>query len=174
MLRPHKKGSVFLEAHLPPPPSIVKKWIEDDKRRDKKLKRKTIKKIIPAKVVRHQLKTVIEGEIPALHAALQTAQYHRENDARIHNGTIGDLLLALNVKQTACRMKEKHIAEQKTKISALNQEIVSLRKELSKEKEENRKWDTIEQEMQEIHFDEYVFDILYSHLCLNFQKCTLR
>lgn len=116
---------------------------------------------------------MIEGEIPALHAALQTAQYHRENDARIHNGTIGDLLLALNVKQTACRMKEKHIAEQKPKITALNQEIVSLRKELSKEKEENRKWNTIEQEMQEIHFDEYVFDILYGHLCLNFQKCTL-
>lgn len=126
MFQPHKKGSaVLLNVHLPPPPSVVKKWIDEDKKSKKKLsknvhksaKPKSISKTtLPAKVVRAQLKAVLERDIPSLQAELQAAKYHREKDARIHNGTIGELLQALNSNQITSRMKGVEIAKKIEKL----------------------------------------------------------
>lgn len=135
----HKK-MVFLDAHLPPPPAVVKQWAKDNKKKKKNSKKQKIP-VIPAKEVRNRLRSVVEKEIPALQAALQTSQFHRECDARIVNATIGDLLSALNVKQIACKMKQNQIEGLQSKISTLSQEVSDLNKELNIEREKNQKWD---------------------------------
>lgn len=135
MFRPNTRSAMFLDAHLPPPPSVVKKWTDEDKKKVKKqakvhgkpTQRNTIAKTVPAKVVRSQLKWLLENQIPSLNTALQSAKYQREKDARILNRTIGDLLSTLTVKQKALKMKEAEIKSLKEKAIV---EIAALRNEL--------------------------------------------
>lgn len=116
--------------------------MKDDKKANKILKKqKTIVKTIPAKEARNRLRSVVEKEIPALQAALQTSQFQRECDARTVNATIGDLLSAFHVKQIACKMKQNQIEDLKSKISTLSQEVINLNRELSIERKKNQKWD---------------------------------
>lgn len=165
MFQPHKKGSAeLLNVHLPPPPSVVKNWIDEDKKTNRKLsknvhksaKPKSISKtILPAKVVRAQLKAVLKQDIPSLQTELQAAKFHREKDARIHNGTIGELLKALNSNQITSRLKGAEIAKKNTEIAVLRQEIADLNQKLQKCQQEATpmKWSNIENEMKDIHFE---------------------
>lgn len=65
----------------------------------------------------------MEEQIPSLQSALQAAKFHRENDARILSGTIGELLKTLNVKHTACQMKDEEIHRLKAETTALTREL---------------------------------------------------
>lgn len=167
MFQPHKKGSaVFLNAHFPPPPSAIRDFESEAKRTAKKLankniistQRKAITKPISAKEAKTQLKWLNELQIPSLQSALQAVNYQKENDARVLNGTIGELLKTLNVKQAACKMKDDEIKRLKETTISLTREFDKYRQyELSEPDSGNQKdttmidWDRIECEMEKIH-----------------------
>lgn len=56
MFQPHKKGSaVLLNVHLPPPPSVVKNWIDEDKKTNRKLSKNVHKSAKPKSISKTNL-----------------------------------------------------------------------------------------------------------------------
>lgn len=151
MFQPHKKGTaIFLDAHLPPPPCLVKKWVKDDKKTAKKrnknqlTKQKITVKPITAKEAKSHLKYLNEKEIPLLRSELDTVNHQLEKERKIFNGTIGELVSTLSTKQKVGELKDEQMqslqmkeAEYVKEIEEKNLQIESLNNELKAYRQTN-------------------------------------